>query len=76
MRIIRLEETSKKLTDLVTEEDPVDEDIGLLDQNENLCGVIIPKEAYDFFLRKVEEEEDRLDADSVEAFRQSGEKDQ
>jgi len=36
----------------------------------NLSGAIINRDAYEFFLKKVEEEEDRLDNQTVERFLQ------
>jgi len=52
----------------------VDEDIGILAKDGNPIAVIIKKDAYDFFIRKVEEEEDRQDLKTVEEFHKSGEK--
>lgn len=76
MREIKLGDVGSKLKELLLEAHPIDEDIGVLEDNGELLGVIITPEAYEFFLRKVEEEEDRLDAETVREFDQSGEKDQ
>ena len=45
---------------LVSEINPIDEDIGLLNKQGSLLGVITSKDAYEFFLRKAEEEEDLI----------------
>ena len=74
MRKIQAEQIGKALLDLITELDPIDEDIGIVDDKDNVLGVIINNAAYNFFLKKVEEEEDRLDRQTVEEFRNSGEK--
>lgn len=74
MRTIRLDEVGGKLAELIDEKDPLDEDIGLLDSKGNLKGAFITKSAYEFFLKKVEEEEDRIDLETVREFHHSGEK--
>lgn len=75
MRTINKAEIGEKLTLLLDEKHPVDEDIGILDEKGMVSGVVITKDAYEFFLRKVEEEEDRVDHETVEEFHRSGEKD-
>lgn len=75
MRTIDKSDIGPKLTLLLDEQHPLEEDIGILDENGMVSGVIITKEAYAFFLRKVEEEEDRIDRKTVEDFDRSGEKD-
>ncbi|HHZ20560.1 MAG TPA: hypothetical protein GX391_08660 [Firmicutes bacterium] len=57
-----------KLLNLVLEENPVSEDIGIIDENGELIAVIIPKYLYDFLQEKVEETEDILDREAVEEF--------
>lgn len=74
MRTIDIDNVSQELKDLVTEIHPIDEDIGLLDKQGNLLGVIISQDAYEFFLRKTEEEEDRIDGLTVKEFHKSGDK--
>jgi len=74
MREVKRSEIGEKLIQLLAEEHPVEEDIGILDDDGNLLGVVISSQAYDFFLRKVEEAEDEMDDDSAEHFRGSGEK--
>jgi hypothetical protein len=74
MRTIEIGKIGLELIELLNERDPVEEDIGILDENGNLIGVIITKDAYDFFIRKVEEEEDRHDLETVNEFHNSGEK--
>ena len=75
MRKIQAEQIGKALLDLINELDPIDEDIGIVDDKNNVLGVIINNAAYNFFLKKVEQEEDRLDRQTVEEFHNSGEKD-
>lgn len=74
MRKIDKSDTGKKLKSLLDEQSLLEEDIGIFDEEGNLSGVIITKEAYSFFLRKVEEEEDKIDNKTVQEFHKSGEK--
>ncbi len=74
MRTIDIQKVGDELTNLIFEKDPVDEDIGVLGENGEVVSVLISKDAYDFFLRKIEEEEDALDLQTVEDFHNSGEK--
>lgn len=76
MRTIDIDKTGKKLTELINERDPIDEDIGVIGKSGDLVGVLISPQAYEFFLEKVEEEEDRLDRETVAEFHKSGEKHQ
>ncbi len=69
-------DVGKRLQSLLDEQHPLEEDIGIFDEKGELSGVVITKEAYGFFLRKVEEEEDRIDNETVEEFYKSGEKDE
>ncbi|MGH1472038.1 MAG: hypothetical protein ACRBCS_12640 [Cellvibrionaceae bacterium] len=64
----------KKLIELIDEEHPIDEDIGILDQNGEMLAAVISKDAYQFFLKKVEEAEDEMDQETVDQFDNSGEK--
>jgi hypothetical protein len=73
MREVRKSQIGESLVQL-SEEHPLEEDIGILDEDGSLLGVVIEPRAYDFFLRKVEEAEDEMDNQSVENFRGSGEK--
>lgn len=75
MREIGVADVGDKLKKLMEESNAIDEDIGIVDEKGQLKGVFIPPDAYEFFLRKVEEEEDRADLESVEEFNRSGEKD-
>ena len=68
MRTIDLNDIGGKLLNLVLEENPVSEDIGIIDENGELLAVIIPKYLYDFLQEKVEETEDILDREAVEEF--------
>jgi len=63
-----LNDIGGKLLNLVLEENPVSEDIGIIDENGELIAVIIPKYLYDFLQEKVEETEDILDREAVEEF--------
>ena len=74
MRTIGIQKVGNELTSLILEKDPVDEDIGVLGENGEVVGVLISKDAYEFFLKKVEEEEDAQDLKTVEDFHNSGEK--
>lgn len=76
MRKINKNDIGKNLKILLDEENPIEEDIGIFSDNGNLSGVVITKEAYSFFLKKVEEEEDRVDRETVNEFHESGEKDE
>jgi len=75
MKTIALGKLGHELIEIINDDDPVDEDIGILDESGNLISVIIKKDAYDYFLKKVEEDEDREDLKSVKEFHDSGEKD-
>lgn len=75
MRIIDKSDIGPKLALLLDEKHSFDEDIGIVGEGGFVAGVIITKEAYAFFLRKVEEEEDRIDRKTIEDFDRSGEKD-
>ena len=74
MRTINISDIGDSLIELLNEADPVDEDIGIVDDNGSLKGIVITKDAYEFFLRKVEEEEDLADHETVRDFQESGEK--
>ncbi len=74
MKTIDMEKIGRNLIDLINERDPIDEDIGVLDKDGNISRVIITKDAYEFFLQKVEEEENRIDRKTVDEFHNSGEK--
>ena len=75
MRSIDRKSIGKELITLLNEEHPIDEDIGILDENGEVLAAVITKEAYQFFLKKVEEAEDELDNETVNEFHRSGEKD-
>lgn len=74
MRTIDIEKVGVELTELILEKDPIDEDVGILSENGEVVSVLISKDAYDFFLKKVEEEEDVQDLQTVKDFHDSGEK--
>ena len=74
MRTIEIGEVGDNLRNLINEQDPVDEDIGILGAKGKLLGVVLTKDAYEFFLRKVEEE-DRQDLNTVKDFHESREQD-
>jgi hypothetical protein len=54
---------------MIAEPDPEDEDIGIGDQNGTVLAVVIPPNAYDFFLKAVERAEDAADLATVAAWR-------
>jgi len=72
MRTINKSDIGENRVFLLDEEHPIDEDIGILDEKGIVSGVVITKDSYDFFLRKVEEEEDKIDNKTVEEFNKSG----
>ena len=74
MREIDKSKIGKELITLINEEDPIDEDITILDGNGEILAAVITKDAYEFFLRKVEEAEDEMDNATVNEFHNSGEK--
>jgi PHD/YefM family antitoxin component YafN of YafNO toxin-antitoxin module len=75
MREISKSRIGKELATLIEEEHPVDEDICILDEKGEISAAVITKDAYQFFLRKVEEAEDEIDNATVNEFHNSGEKD-
>jgi PHD/YefM family antitoxin component YafN of YafNO toxin-antitoxin module len=68
MRDIKVNDLGESLKNMVLNPDPVDEDIIIKSESGDPVGVIISPKAYEFFLNAVEEEEDRLDSESVEEF--------
>lgn len=65
MRTVDVGEVGCKLLSLINERDPIDEDVGIFGADEELLAVVLMKDAYEFFLRKVEEEEERQDLQTV-----------
>lgn len=76
MRTIDIEKIGSELLALINEIDPIEEDIGIVGKDGGVIAVVIKKDAYEFFLEKVEEEEDRQDIQTVREFHESGEKNQ
>lgn len=76
MRTIDIGKVGSELSTLINEVDSIDEDIGIVGKDERVIAVVIKKDAYDFFLQKVEEEEERQDIQTVKDFHESGERDQ
>ena len=74
MRTINKRDVGKQLAALLDEKEPLDEDIGILAESGEIAGVVITKDAYQFFLRMVEQKEDELDIQVVKEFELSGEK--
>ncbi len=74
MRTIEIEKIGKDLTAFINEENPTDDDIGVIDQQGSLVGVLISPQAYEFFLKKVQEVEDYIDRETVADFQKSGER--
>jgi PHD/YefM family antitoxin component YafN of YafNO toxin-antitoxin module len=69
MREISINDLGGKLKSMILNPDPVDEDIIIRGESQDeILGVVISSEAYEFFLRAIEEEEDRLDSESIEEF--------
>lgn len=73
MRRIELDGLSKEAIRLINEENPFSEDIGIYDKNGDLSAVIITPDAYAYFLRKIEEDEDKQDSESLKDFNSSEE---
>lgn len=73
MRKINKTDIGKKLKLLMDEENPIDEDIKIIDETGSVTAVIITEKAYQFFLEKVDEEEDVIDNKTVEDFHKSRE---
>ena len=73
MRRVELDSLPKETIQLINEENPLSEDIGIYDQEGNLSAVIITPDAYAYFLRKVEDDEDKQDAESLKGFDSSEE---
>lgn len=69
MRQININELSDKLKSLINDNDPVDEDIKITDDDNNIVAVVIPEDAYNFFLKIIEEEEDKIDIQTSNKFR-------
>ncbi len=65
MREIKAFDIGEQLLAMLKEEHPIEEDIGIVDHSGEIMGVFIPPKAYDFFLKKIAEEEDRLDKESL-----------
>lgn len=74
MREIDKSKIGKELRTLIDEENPIDEDITILDGSGEVLAAVITKDAYEFFLSKVEEAEDEMDHATVNEFHSSGEK--
>lgn len=68
MRRVELDGLPKETIQLINEENPFSEDIGIYDHEGNLSAVIITPDAYAYFLRKIEEDEDKQDAESLKGF--------
>ncbi len=73
MRRVELGSLPAEAIRLINEENPLSEDIGIYDQNGNICAVIITPDAYTYFLKKVEEDEDKQDAEALTGFNSSEE---
>lgn len=72
MRQASVDSVGKVLTDLLSEVDPLEEDIAIVDSKGAVLGVVISPRAHAFLMRKVEEEEDRLDNEAVNDFHDKG----
>ncbi|MBH0058752.1 hypothetical protein I6F65_17555 [Pseudoalteromonas sp. SWXJZ94C] len=60
---IKSSELPKQILDRVINPDPLEgEDIIIEDDNGKVLGVILQPEAYEFFLKKIEEKEDEMDS--------------
>ena len=68
MRKIQFNVLPSEVVKLIREENPIHEDIGVFDENGELKGVVITPEAYSYFLKKVEDDEDKEDLECLENF--------
>ena len=68
MRKIQLNDLPNEVVKLLNEENPLYEDIGISDEKGELQGVIITPEAYSYFIKKIEEDEDKEDLDFLNNF--------
>ena len=68
MRRIELDSLPNEAIQLINEKSPLTEDIGIYDKAGELSSVIITPDAYAYFLRKVEEDEDKQDSESLKDF--------
>jgi hypothetical protein len=68
MRKINLSKLPDEVIELINEESPMSEDIGIFNDKDELTGVIITPDAYSYFLKKVEEDEDKEDLESLKNF--------
>ncbi|WP_278404869.1 hypothetical protein [Pseudoalteromonas ruthenica] len=73
MREVCVDSVGTQLRDMLENPDPVDEDIFINSGEGNVLGVVISEKAYNFFLEKIEEEEDRIDRETVEEFHRTKE---
>ena len=68
MRTINFDDVGNELKKLISGEDPISEDIGILDSNGDVIAVVIPNYLYNFLQQKVEEAEDAIDDEAVKDF--------
>ncbi|SBS33468.1 hypothetical protein MSP8887_02159 [Marinomonas spartinae] len=68
MRRVELDSLPKETIQLINEKNPLSEDIGIYDKNGDLSSVIITPAAYAYFLKKIEEDEDKQDSESLTGF--------
>lgn len=73
MRDVDIGSVGKTLKEMLQNPDPVDEDIFIKSGDGEVLGVVISEKAYEFFLDKIEEEEDRIDQETVEEFHRTKE---
>ncbi|TMO42598.1 hypothetical protein CWC05_10110 [Pseudoalteromonas ruthenica] len=73
MREVCVDSVGTQLRDMLENPDPVDEDIFINSGEGDVLGVVISEKAYNFFLEKVEEEEDRIDRETAEEFHRTKE---
>ena len=71
MRQIRADTLGQTFVDMLRAQNLADEDVGFVEADGTLLGVVITPAAYRFFLRKVEEAEDVLDRATVADFQAS-----
>ncbi len=76
MRSISERSIGAPLCALLAEENPLEEDIGILDDHGALKAVVITPQVYAFLIEKIEEEDDRIALEAAKRFHESGEANQ
>ncbi len=65
MRRMNFKNMPESAQTLILDAQPLSEDIGIFDEEGNLTAVIIKPKVYQYLLRKIEEDEERLDMNEL-----------